>query len=270
LKAEINVANRLDNKIALVFGAGSCGPGWGNGKAAAAAYAREGAKVVAVDRHLPAAEETRAIIASEHGQCLAFQADVTQLPDVEAVVAECLKAHGRIDILHNNVGIAEVGGPVEASEESWDRLMAVNVKSMFLTCKAVLPQMIKQCSGAIINISSVAGIRYLGVPYVAYAASKAAVNQLTRSIALQYADQGIRANAILPGLMNTPMIVEPFKHLYGSVEEMVKARDALCPMKKMGDAWDVANAAVFLASDEAKYITGVLLPVDGGLTCKIG
>ena len=262
--------HRLKNKIALVFGAGSCGPGWGNGKAAAIAYAREGARVAAVDRHLPAAEETRGIITAEGGQCLALQADVTQLSEVETVVSESLKAHGRIDILHNNVGIAEVGGPVEASEESWDRLMAVNVKSMFLTCKAVLPQMIKQCSGAIINISSVAGIRYLGVPYVAYAASKAAVNQLTRSIALQYADQGIRANAILPGLMNTPMIVEPFQKVYGNTEQMIRERDAMCPMKKMGDAWDVANAAVFLASEEAKYITGVCLPVDGGLTCAAG
>jgi len=261
---------RLKNKTAIVFGAGSCGPGWGNGKAAAVAYAREGARIIVVDRHLPAVEETSGIITSEGGQCLALQADVTHLAQIEDVVRKCLEVHGRIDILHNNVGIAELGGPVEASEESWDRLMAVNVKSMFLTCKAVLPQMVKQRSGAIINISSVAGIRYLGVPYVAYAASKAAVNQLTQSIALQYADQGIRANAILPGLMNTPMIIEPFKGLYGSVDDMVKARDALCPMKKMGDAWDVANAAVFLASDEAKYVTGVLLPVDGGLTCKIG
>lgn len=264
------MAHRLQGKVALVFGAGSCGPGWGNGKATAVAFAREGAKVVAVDRHLAAAEETCGLIRSDGGTCAAIPAEVTNASDVAASVEKCVAAFGRIDILHNNVGIAETGGPVEASEESWDRVLDVNVKGMFLTCKHVLPVMVAQGAGAIINISSVAGIRWLGVPYVAYAASKAAVNQLTVSIALQYADRGIRANAILPGLMNTPMIVEPFKALYGSVEEMVRQRDAMCPMKKMGDAWDVAAAAVFLASDEAKYITGVLLPVDGGLTCKVG
>jgi NAD(P)-dependent dehydrogenase (short-subunit alcohol dehydrogenase family) len=263
------VANRLKDKVALVFGAGSCGPGWGNGKATAVAFAREGAKVVAVDRHLPAAEETCGIIRGEGGNGIAVPCDVTDSTQVAAAVQQCVAKYGRIDILHNNVGIAEVGGPIEASEESWDRVLDVNVKSMFLTCKHVLPVMLTQGAGVIINISSVAGIRWLGVPYVAYAASKGAVNQLTVSIALQYADKGIRANAILPGLMNTPMIVEPFKKLYGSVEEMIRARDTMCPMKKMGDAWDVAHAAVFLASDEARYITGVLLPVDGGLTCKV-
>ncbi|MBL8794246.1 MAG: SDR family oxidoreductase [Planctomycetia bacterium] len=264
------MAGRLANKTALVFGAGSSGPGWGNGKATAVAFARAGAKVVAVDRALPAAEETRDLIVSEGGQCLALQADVTVAPSVEAAVQATLAFSDRIDILHNNVGIAELGGPVEASEDSWDRVMDVNVKGMFLTCKAVLPVMAAQGSGAIINISSIAGIRWLGVPYIAYAASKGAVNQFTRAVALEYAGRGIRVNAILPGLMNTPMIVEPFKKLYGNVEEMVRVREAMCPMKKMGDAWDVAHAAVFLASDEARYITGVLLPVDGGITCQVG
>ena len=262
------MADRLKNKVALVFGAGSCGPGWGNGKATAVAFAREGARVMAVDRHLAAAEETRAIIQAEGGTALAVAAEVTQLADVTEVVRQTVAAWGRIDILHNNVGILEMGGPVEASEESWDRVINVNLKSMFLTCKAVLPVMLEQRSGVIVNISSISGIRWVGVPYIAYASSKAAVNQLTQAIAMQYADRGIRANAILPGLMNTPMIVEPFKKLHGSAEEMIRIREAMCPMKKMGDAWDVANAAVFLASDEAKYITGVLLPVDGGLTCK--
>jgi NAD(P)-dependent dehydrogenase (short-subunit alcohol dehydrogenase family) len=264
------MGTRLADKVALVFGAGSSGPGWGNGKAAAVAFAREGAKVIAVDRSLPAAEETRDFISGEGGQCLALQADVTSLASVDEAVRATTAHWGRIDILHNNVGIAEVGGPVETSEDSWDRVMDVNVKGMFLTCKAVLPVMLAQGRGAIINISSIAGIRWLGVPYIAYAASKGAVNQFTRAVALEYAGRGIRVNAILPGLMNTPMIVEPFKKLYGNVEEMVRARDAMCPMKKMGDAWDVANAAVFLASDEARYITGVLLPVDGGITCQVG
>jgi NAD(P)-dependent dehydrogenase (short-subunit alcohol dehydrogenase family) len=262
------MACRLQNKVALVFGAGSCGPGWGNGKATAVLYAREGARVVAVDRHLAAAEETRDLIKAEGGNCLALAADVTNAEQVAGVVGECVEKDVRIDILHNNVGIVELGGPVELNEASWERVIDVNVKSMFLTCKAVLPVMLRQQAGAIVNISSIAGIRWLGIPYVAYSASKAAVNQLTVSIALQYADQGIRANAILPGLMNTPMVASSLCAHYGSTEEMVRSRDAMCPMKRMGDAWDVAQASVFLASDEAKYITGVLLPVDGGLTCR--
>lgn len=262
------MADRLRNKIALVFGAGSSGPGWSNGKAAAVAFAREGARVVAVDRHGPAAEETRDLILAEGGECLAVQADVTSSGEVAAAVRRCLETFGRVDILHNNVGIVEMGGPIETTEESWDRVMAVNAKGMFLTCKHVLPIMLAQGAGVILNISSIAGIRYTGMNYIAYAASKGAVNQFTQSLALQYAAHGIRVNAILPGLMNTPLIVEGFRSVYANVEEMIRARDALCPMKKMGDAWDVAHAAVFLASDEAKYITGVLLPVDGGLTCK--
>lgn len=262
------MADRLKNKVALVFGAGSSGPGWGNGKATAVAFAREGARVVAVDRHRPAAEETRDLILGEGGGCLAVAADVTSTTEVAGAVGECVAMFGRIDILHNNVGIVELGGPVETSESSWDRVMAVNAKSLFLTCKHVLPIMVEQRTGVILNISSIAGIRYTGMNYIAYSASKGAVNQFTQALALQYAPHGIRVNAILPGLMNTPMIVEPFRSSYGNVEEMIRARDALCPMKKMGDAWDVAHAAVFLASDEAKYITGVLLPVDGGLTCK--
>ena len=261
---------RLHDKIALVFGAGSIGPGWGNGKAAAVAFAREGAKVVAVDRDLAAAEETRGIIAGEGGVCQARHADVTKTADVEAVVRFTLETHGRIDILHNNVGIAELGGVVEASEESWDRVMDVNLKSMFRTCKAVLPAMLQRKSGAIINIASVAGIRYLGVPYISYAASKAAVIQLTQAVALQHAKDGIRANAILPGLMQTPMVAAQLaKQQWGSQEEADRARAAMTPMGRQGDAWDVAWAAVYLASEEAKYVTGVALPVDGGLVCKV-
>jgi len=259
---------RLKNKVALVFGAGSCGPGWGNGKATSVLYAREGAKVVAVDKNLSAAEETRSIIASEKGDCIALEADVTRADEVEAVVKKCVDTYGRIDVLHNNVGIAEIGGPVETSEESWDRVMDVNIKSMFLTCKYVLPIMEAQRSGAIINISSVASIRWSGVPYIGYYASKAAVNNFTQAVALQYANKGIRVNAILPGLMHTPMVVEALEQFFGNAEEVIKQRNAACPTGKMGDAWDVAYASLFLASDEAKYITGVLLVVDGGVSCK--
>ena len=267
---DTDMGERLKDKVAIVTGAGSSGPGWGNGKAAAVLFAREGAKVFGIDINPDAAEETKQIIEEEGGACAVHQTDVTSSAEVEAMVERCLETYGRIDVLHNNVGIVEVGGPVEASEESWDRVVAVNLKSMFLTCKFVLPHMEKQSRGAIVNISSITGIRYLGVPYVSYSATKAGVLQLTQSIALQYAEKNIRANAILPGLLNTPMIIEPLKDVYadGDIEKMIEIRNNQVPMKRMGDAWDVAHAALFLASDEAKYITGAQLVVDGGLTCK--
>ena len=264
------MGDRLKDKIAVVTGAGSVGPGWGNGKAAAVLFAREGARVFAVDVNLGAAQETLAIVEREGGECTAYQTAVSRSEEIEGMVESCVATYGRVDILHNNVGIVEVGGCVETSEESWDRVMDVNLKSMFLTCKHILPHMEHQGGGAIVNISSIASIRWLGVPYISYSASKGAVNQLTQSIALQYAAKNIRANAILPGLMNTPMVATSLAEFYaeGDVEKMVEVRDRTCPMGKMGDAWDVAYAALFLASDEAKYITGAQLVVDGGLTCK--
>ena len=264
------MADRLKNKVAIVTGAGSSGPGWGNGKATAVVFAREGASVYAVDINLPAAEETEQIINEEGGECTVDRVDVARADHVQAMVERCMESYGRIDILHNNVGILEVGGPVEATEESWDRVVAVNLKSMYLTCKYVLPKMEQQGGGAIVNISSIVAIRYIGVPYVSYGVTKAGILQLTQSIALEYAEKNIRANSILPGLMNTPMIIEPLKYAYanGDVDKMLEIRHNQVPMKKMGDAWDVAYAALFLASDEAKYITGAQLVVDGGLTCK--
>ena len=169
------MVDRLKDKVALVSGAGSSGPGWGNGKATAVLFAREGARVIAVDINLAAALETKRIIEAEGGICEAVAGDVSRTDDVAAVVDACILAFGRIDVLHNNVGIVEVGGPVETSEESWDRVNDVNMKSMFLTCKQVLPHMIRQGKGAIVNIASVSGIRWLGVPYISYAASKAAI-----------------------------------------------------------------------------------------------
>lgn len=262
------MANRLQGKTALVFGAGSVGEGWGNGKASAVLYAREGARVACVDINEAAAERTREIIDGEGGTALAFQADVTSLGRVRAVVEATKDAWGRIDILHNNVGINIEGGPVETSEEDWDRVMAVNLKSMFLTCKCVLPIMEDQRSGAIVNISSLASIRWLHFNYVSYYASKAGVNNFTRAIAMQYADRGIRANTVLPGLMDTPHIYQAMKEHYSDFTAMQEQRAAVTPMKRMGDGWDIANAALFLASDEAKYITGIELCVDGGLHCK--
>ncbi|TAN10741.1 MAG: SDR family oxidoreductase [Burkholderiaceae bacterium] len=255
---------KLSGRVALVFGAGSVGEGWGNGKAAAAAYARAGAAVMAVDMNPAAAEETRTIIRGEGGRCESFQADVTQPDVVAALVARIVRDHGRIDILHNNVGMAMMGSVTELPLEKWRKAIATNLDSVFLTCKHVIPVMLAQKRGAIINISSVAAVRYTGYPYPAYYAAKGGVNQLTVGLALEYAATGIRVNAIMPGYINTPLIYKDISSQYASKEAMVADRDARCPMGHMGSAWDVANAAVFLASDDAAYITGVCLPVDGG------
>jgi NAD(P)-dependent dehydrogenase (short-subunit alcohol dehydrogenase family) len=256
---------KLEGRVALVFGAGSVGEGWGNGKAAAVGYARAGAAVVAIDHNEEAAAATCRIIQEEGGAALQLGADVTRLSEVETAVAAAMERFGRVDILHNNVGITSQGGPVETSEEVWDRVMTVNVKSMFLTCKCVLPIMEQQGRGAIVNISSLASIRWTGYNYAAYYASKGAVNQFTKGVAIEYAAKGIRANCILPGLMDTPHIYQHISGFYGAREEMVAARHAASPTGRMGDGWDIANAAVFLASDDAKYINGIELVVDGGM-----
>lgn len=262
--------DRLRDKVAIVVGAGSIGPGWGNGKAAAVLFAREGASVLAVDIDRAAAEETCQIIREEGGTAEVFEADVTQARQVNGMVRACLERFGRVDVLQNNVGIASIGGPVELPEEEWDRVHDVNLKSFFLTCKEVLPQMERQGSGSIVNISSIASIRWTGVPYLSYYTSKAAINQLTQAVAMEYAAKGVRCNAVLPGLMDTPMIRVGLPAFYaeGDVGRMIELREAQCPMGKMGDAWDVAHASLFLASDEARYVTGHCLVVDGGLSCK--
>ena len=276
------MSGKLQDRVAIVVGAGSVGPGWGNGKAAAVLFAREGAKVLAVDIDPEAAGETAGIIAGEGGTAETFTADVSRADQIQAMVDACLDRFGRIDVLHNNVGIVVPRPTAEVDEAEWDRVHAVNLKSMFLTCRAVLPAMEGNefridadgrsiGRGAIVNISSVSGIRWTGVPYITYAVTKGAVLPLTRSIALEYAGRGIRANAILPGLMNTPMIVEPLKDSYGGgdVGRMIDARNAQCPTGYMGDGWDVAHAALFLASDDARYVTGAELVVDGGISAKL-
>ena len=259
---------RLEERVALVFGAGSVGPGWGNGKASAVAYAREGARVVCADISLAAAQETAGIIAGEGRVAQALACDVTREDQVAGAVAATLERFGRIDILHNNVGRVKIGGPPDVDVEAWRRELDVNVTGMFLACRHAIPPMLAAGKGVITNISSIASIRYLGHPYVSYSASKGAVNQLTVAVALQYASRGLRCNAILPGLMETPMIFQQISGQFASPEDMVKARNAVCPTGRMGTAWDVANAAVFLASDEASYINAVCLPVDGGLTAR--
>lgn len=263
---------RLDGKVAIVTGAGQTpGDTIGNGRATALLFAREGARVLLVDRALGSAEETQGMISEEGGEAEVFAADVSREEDCQALCAAAIQHFGRIDILHNNVGIgAGDRGPVHLKEEVWDQIFDVNLKSMFFTCKHTLPVMREQGSGSIINISSIASLCSVGM--LAYKTSKAGVNALTHSIALGNAKYGIRANAILPGLMETPMAIE------GNVQSrrldkktVIEERDAQVPLgRKMGSAWDVAHAALFLASEEARFITGVLLPVDGGQSARIG
>jgi NAD(P)-dependent dehydrogenase (short-subunit alcohol dehydrogenase family) len=265
------MSSRLREKIAIVVGAGSTpGETIGNGRATAIVFARAGAAVMLVDRNEASAAETQRLIEAEGGAASIFACEVTQAEAVREMAAECMRRYGRIDILHNNVGIGALGGPVELSEEEWDRIIATNLKTMFLTCKHVLPYMEKQGSGAIVNISSMGAVRFSDTyPLAAYSASKGGVNALTRAIAMQYASRGIRANVIMPGLIRTPMAVdEPARRLGFDKEQFARLRDKAVPMKRMGEGWDVAYAALFLASDEARYITGVVLPVDGGLSCK--
>lgn len=263
---------RLQGKAAIVAGAGQTpGDTIGNGRATALLFARAGAKVLLVDQRLESAQETQEMIAREGGISLAVAADVTRAADCQRFAEKCAQTWGRIDVLVNNVGIGgEDQGPVKLKEETWDRILTVNLKSMYLTCKHVLPYMEKQESGAIVNISSAAAV--CAVSMLAYKTSKAGVNALTHSIAMKYARKGIRANAIMPGLMKTPMAIEGISRFRGvSKEELIQARDSMVPLKGgMGSGWDTAYAALFLASDEAKFITGVILPVDGGQCAKIG
>ena len=223
-----------------------------------------------VDMSVEAAEETRSLIEEEGGGCAVVQADVSSSADCARVASSCMETFGRIDILHNNVGIEIPGGLAETTEEDWDRTLAVNLKSVFLLCRLSVAHMEEQGGGAIVNISSINAIRTLPALSLAYGVSKAGVISLTREIAIEYAARGIRANAILPGMMATPFVVAALTDAYGGdVGEMMARRDALCPTGKQGESWDVASLALFLASDEAKYITGAAMVVDGGQTCRM-
>jgi NAD(P)-dependent dehydrogenase (short-subunit alcohol dehydrogenase family) len=260
---------RLQDKIALVMGGGASAPeaGFSNGQAVALTYSREGAKVAVVDLHLAAAEATADMIRAEGGEAHALQADVSRHADVARVVNFVKERWGRLDILHNNVGIEYLGGPVDTPEEAWDRVHDVNLKSVFLACKEAIPLMEQHGGGSIINVSSTASLRYSGIPYLAYNSSKAALNHVSRIIARQYAPQQIRCNVVVPGYLDTPHI----RTMYAGMTperfaEVMQERDAKCPMGRQGTCWDVAKAALFLASDDASYVTGTLLMVDGGAT----
>jgi NAD(P)-dependent dehydrogenase (short-subunit alcohol dehydrogenase family) len=266
---------RLKDKIAIVVGAGqSPGEGMGNGRATVLRFVEEGAKVLAVDNNLSSAEETAAMArARAHaGECRAFEADVCKEQTLAAMAAAARERWGRIDILHYNVGVSIAGGdaPVtDISEAAFDRIAAINLRGAIMACKHVLPVMRAQRAGVIIMISSVAA--WEQYPNVVYKATKAGMIAFTQQLAIQNAEIGIRANVILPGLMDTPMAVDTRARASGKTRaEVAAGRDARVPLRhKMGTAWDVANAALFLASDEASFITGVALPVDGGALVHI-
>lgn len=263
---------RLANKIAVVVGGGQQpGETIGNGRATCLRFAQEGATVMVVDRDVELAEETAAMIAAEGGTASTFAADITDEAQCAAIAATAKQRHGRIDVLHNNVGRSRGDrATTEMDADMWDELMAMNLKGMFMTCKHVLPVMREQRSGVILNISSTSSI--CARQTVTYKTSKGAVNTLTHHIAMENAEYGIRANVILPGLMDTPMAIVRRANERGVEPDVIRGeRDAQVPLQqKMGSAWDVANAALFLASDEARFITAVVLPVDGGMLGRIG
>jgi NAD(P)-dependent dehydrogenase (short-subunit alcohol dehydrogenase family) len=263
---------KLQGKVIVDDGGGQTpGDTVGNGRAAATLFAREQARVLVADRDLESARETVAIILKEGGEAVAERVDVTRDEDCRALVAACLARWGRLDVLHNNVGTGRGdAGPAHITDEAWDRIFEVNVKGALHTCRHALPVMRRQEAGVILNVSSIAAVCATGL--IAYKSSKAALNALTHSLALGNAKYGIRVNAILPGLMDTPMAVEGIAAARGMAKaDVVSERNARVPLSGgMGTAWDVAKAAVFLASDDARFITGVLLPVDGGQSARIG
>jgi NAD(P)-dependent dehydrogenase (short-subunit alcohol dehydrogenase family) len=266
------MTGRLQDKIALVTGAGCIGPGWGNGRATCVRFAEEGAKIFGVDRNLDSVTETVERVKAAGGEIEIMHCDVTDNASVAATVAACLKRYGRIDILVNNVGGSAAGGPVEMAEEVWDSQVDSNLKSVFLTCKHVLPVMEIQGAGAIVNLASTSGIRWTGSAQVGYAATKAGVIQLSRVVAVQYAAKGIRVNTVVPGQLHTPMVEARLakQRAGGDVEALLKQRVARIPMGFMGDGRDTANAALYLASDEARFVTGTEIVVDGGMTVRCG
>ena len=264
------MSSRLEGKVALVTGAGSVGPGWGNGRAIAVRFAQEGAKVFALDRELARMDETVRLAREAGGEMATASCDVTQSASVAAAVAACIARYGRVDILVNNVGGSAAGGPVEMTEEVWDAQIDHNLKSVFLACKHVLPVMQAQGSGAIVNISSTSGLRWTGSAQVAYAATKAGVIQFSRVTAVQYAKTGIRINTVVPGQLYTPMVDVRLakQRTGGDVAQLLQQRQSRIPLPFMGDGRDTANAALFLASDEARFITGTELVVDGGMSVR--
>jgi len=264
------MSGRLQNRIAIVTGAGSVGPGWGNGRATCVRFAEEGAKIFAIDRDPDKTAETVERVTAVGGEIVTYQCDVTSNESVAAMVKACVDRFGRIDVLVNNVGGSAHGGPVDMPEEVWDAQVDYNLKSVFLTCKHVLPIMERQKSGAIVNVASTSGIRFTGAFQVGYAATKAGVIQLSRVVAVQYAAKGIRVNTVVPGQLHTPMVEARLarQRAGGDVKALLEQRQKRIPIGFMGDGRDTANAALFLASDEARFVTGTEIVVDGGMTVR--
>ena len=255
------MAGRLAGKAAIVTGAGSRAPGIGNGRAAAILFAREGASVLLVDKDEDAARATRELIREDGFDAEVLAADVTSAEDCRAMAAAAVQRFGKLDILHNNVGIGSRGTVEQISEEEWDNVMRVNVTSMMLAAKAAVPAMREHGGGAIVNVSSIAALRPRGL--TAYSVSKGAVATLTQALAVDHGPDGIRANCILPGPVYTPMV-----YAAGMSDELRERRRLASLLQIEGEPWDIAWAAVYLASDEAKYVTGLIMPVDGGVTVR--
>jgi NAD(P)-dependent dehydrogenase (short-subunit alcohol dehydrogenase family) len=265
-----NRTGRLAGKVALVAGAGCVGPGWGNGRAIATRFAQEGARVFAVDKDLQAMEETLVRVREAGGEATPYACDVTDTAAVAAMVAACLAHYGRIDVLVNNVGAPIPGGPVRLSEEQWQSQLDLNLSTVFLTCKHVIPVMEAQGSGAIVNVASTSGIRWTGAAQVGYAVAKAGVIQFARVVGVEYAKKGIRINTVVPGQLHTPL-VDAFlakDQTGGDIDGLLKRRQARIPMPFAGDGRDTANAALFLASEEARFVTGTEIVVDGGMSAR--
>ncbi|KAH7267717.1 uncharacterized protein BKA55DRAFT_671530 [Fusarium redolens] len=261
----------LSNKVALIIGLGQTGTeGWGIGAACAVTLARQGAIIFGGNRTLASTTKTKKTIEAEGGTCDIVATDATDSASVKALVDACMNKHGRIDILLTSVGQSQPGDPASMSEEVWDSQMDINLKSVYLACHHVLPIMEAQKSGSVICISSIAGLRYIGKPQVAYNTAKAAILQFVKATAIIYAAKGVRLNAVVPGLMNTPYTRSLAERFGKGYEEFCKTREEQVPMGRMGDAWDVASAVVFLAADEARYVTGQKIVVDGGITSSTG
>ncbi len=265
----MSIMKRLQDKVAIISGAGCVGPGWGNGRAAAVLFAEHGARVFAVDKSLEAMQETKQRIEAFGGDVTLYACDMTESAAVKLMANACLSAYGRVDVLVNNIGGSLPGGPVELSEEAWDAQVDHNLKTVFLACKHIIPVM-EKTGGAIINTSSTSAIRWTGAAQVGYASTKAGVIQFSRVLAVQYAAKGIRVNTVVPGQMHTPMVEARLagQRTSGNVDALLAQRLARIPLGFMGDGRDVAYAVLFLASDEARFITGTEIIVDGGMTAR--
>lgn len=260
----------LTGRVAFITGVGSVGSGWGNGKATAVLLARQGAAIFGVDTKDEAGCVTRNLIEKEGGSCATYHCNMMVASEVKGAVEACLDRFGAIDILINNVGGSAPGDPVTMSEEMWDTQIDFNLKTAFLGCKYVLPVMDKRGSGVIVNIASIAGLRHYpaGRTYAAYSAAKAGMIALGKATAMAYVKKGIRCNTVVVGTMHTPLVEARLVNQIGGgdLAALIAKRNAGIPMGRMGDAWDVANAVLFLVSDEARYITGTELIVDGGIS----